>query len=62
MTKKLGIPKESLAPTGLTKKQLQALDKMNDDGPAKVSPLRKKGETPEEKRQRKALVKEERKV
>ena len=57
----MGIPVESITPSGLTKKQLQALDKLND-GEEKAVPVRRKGETPEEKRQRKAQVKEERKV
>lgn len=61
LTKKLGIPLESITQPGLTKKQLQTLDKMNEGQP-KANPSRKKDETPEERRERKALVKEQRKV
>lgn len=61
LTKKLGIPKESIQPKGLTRKQLQELDREFTDD-VKVAPVRRKDETPEEKRERKALVKEERKV
>lgn len=53
---------ESLPQKGLSKKQLQALDKLNDGDSVKVAPARKKDETLEEKRQRKAMVKEGRKV
>ena len=62
LTKKLGIPKESIQPKGLTRKQIQELEKEQAVDTVKVAPVRRKGETAEEKKQRKALVKEERKV
>ncbi|XP_067928923.1 protein LTV1 homolog [Watersipora subatra] len=63
LTKKLGIPVESVASSGLTKQQLKLLDKQNGAKFKEHSEnlVRSKDETTEEKRQRKALVKEERK-
>jgi len=51
---------ESIQSRGLTKKQLRALDNLNEE--VLVAPVRRRGEQSEERRQRKAAVKADRKV
>ncbi|CAH1255162.1 Hypp1469 [Branchiostoma lanceolatum] len=72
LSQKSGIPIGVLSSKGVTKKQLEELDRMDEEeegsseeedeeeGERRSAPARRKGETPEEKKQRKQAVKAER--
>mgnify|MGYP001792560171 CR=1 FL=1 len=53
---------ESLPARGLTKKQLKQLNAMDGNESEETTPVRRKGESAEEKKARKAAVKLDRKV